>query len=88
MASFSRGKRYIAGGIAAFLLACWATAKAMVWVIQWALANCVDNSPACRASIALIDYWWLLFVPAVLAATLLVHRGYARRIQVQDRQAG
>ena len=69
---------FIVGSVGAFTLACVASAFSMIWVIGWYMSNCAVASSGCKVALWLIDFWWLLFVPAILLAAMLIHRLYTR----------
>lgn len=69
--------KFLAACTAAFALACAATAWAMIWVIRWTISNC-GTGTACTIGNGLIDFWWVPFIAAVLAASLWLRRVYDR----------
>ena len=72
---------FIAGCVAIGIVACVATALGMIGLIGWYLGNC-GSSATCSAASWMIDYWWLVFVPACLIAAVILRRvhdkSYAR----------
>ena len=64
---------FVAGCVAAGIVACIATTLAMLRLIYWYLGNC-GASTACSVANWVIDYWWLLFVPASLVAAVILRR--------------
>lgn len=78
--NFRSNAVFIAICVAIFLLVCVASTYSMIWVIGWYLSNCSEAATnTCSAANWLISYWWLLFIPGILAATFFVHRSFVKR---------
>lgn len=67
--------KFIAAGAGLGIIACVATALGMIQMTFWYLAECGDSA-SCKTAGWLIDYWWALFVPAILVSALVLRRLY------------
>ena len=69
---------FLSGCVVSAIVTCIAIALGMLKLIYWYLGNC-GISTACTAASWTIDYWWGVFVPASLAAAVILRRVYDRR---------
>ena len=69
---------FVAGCVAVGIAACIAITLGMIRLIWWYLANC-GESTGCSAANWMIDYWWLIFMPACLVAAVGLRRLHDKR---------
>jgi len=74
--------------VAIFLLLYLASSGAMYFglprLMEWHFAHCAGGaSAACSASTAFLSYWWLAFLPVIIAATWWANRTAASGARTQ-----
>lgn len=74
-APMSARHKWIFGVAAAvFVSLMFLVATGRIQLIQWWLVHCDHPSRNCQVATAVIDYWWVAFVPLALALGWLAHR--------------